>query len=123
MLDQLPDKVMTTLPWSSQLASAVTALLAHETWTPTVHSMRPVTDDVLEIVFSWPDDDDLRGMRLDRKVFDAATGRLMGSTVDEIAFDAVLMGICEPRDMAEFGAADTTGVRWLPLSDWIEDIS
>lgn len=88
-----------------------------------MRSIRPVTDDVLEIIFSWPDDDDLRGMRLDRKVFDAATGRMMGSTLDEIAFDVVLMGICEPRDIAEFHAADRTGIRWLPLSDWIADIS
>jgi hypothetical protein len=48
---------------------------------------------------------------------------MMGSTLDEIAFDVVLVGICEPRHIAEFGAADRTGVRWLPLSDWIADIS
>src|SRR5580700_2128051 len=115
---------MTASTWSSQLADAVRALLtSRDLGAPTVHSMRPVTDDVLEVVFSWPHDDDLRGMRLDRKVFDAATGRLVGSTLEEIAFDVVYMGICEPRPIEEFGAADTTGVRWLRLSDWIEDIS
>ena len=90
---------------------------------PTVHSIRPVTDDVLEVVFSWPGDDDLRGMRLDRKAFDTATGRLMHHTLDEIAFDVVNMGIIEPRRIAEFGATDAAGVRWLPLSEWIEEIS
>lgn len=90
---------------------------------PTFHSIRPVTDDVLEVVFSWLVDDDLRGIRLDRNVLDAATGRLMDHTLEEIAFDVVYLGICEPRDIAEFGAPDATGVRWLPLSDWIEDIS
>jgi hypothetical protein len=29
----------------------------------------------------------------------------------------------EPRGIEEFGAADATGVRWLPLSEWIEEIS
>ena len=90
---------------------------------PTVHAIRPVTDDVLEVVFSWLGDDDRRGIRLDRNVLDAATGRLMDHTLEEIAFDVVYLGICEPRDIAEFGAPDTTGVRWLPLSDWIAEIS
>jgi hypothetical protein len=90
---------------------------------PTVRSIRPVTDDVLEVVFSGPDGDDRRGMRLDRTVLDAATGRLLGHTLEEIAFDVVYMGICEPRSIEEFGVADATGVRWLPLSDWIEEIS
>lgn len=112
-----------TVPWSSQLADAVRALLARETRAPTVHSIRPVTDDVLEVIFSWPDDVDLRGMRLDRNVLDAATGRLMGSKLDEIAFDVFAMGIREPRRIEEFGPADTAGVRWLPLSDWIADVS
>ena len=114
---------MTTSTWSSQLADAVRAKLAGTTVAPTVHSIRPVADDMLEVVFSGPGDDELRGMRLDKKVFDAATGRLMGNTLEEIAFDVVYMGICEPRGIEEFGAADATGVRWLPLSDWIEEIS
>lgn len=90
---------------------------------PTLHSIRPVADDVLEVVFSMLGDDDLRGMRLDRKVFDAAAGRLMHSSLEEIAFDVVSMGICEPRRREEFGAADTTGVHWLRLSEWLEDVS
>lgn len=77
---------------------------------------------MLEVVFSVPGDDDLRGMRLDRKVLDAAPGRLMQSSLEEIAFDVVSMGIREPRRIEEF-CADATGVRWLPLSEWIEDIS
>jgi hypothetical protein len=54
-------QVVTTSTWSSQLGDAVRAGLAGETMVPTVHSIRPVTDDVLEVVFSWPDDADLRG--------------------------------------------------------------
>jgi hypothetical protein len=109
--------------WSSQLADAVRAQLAGETFAPTVHSIRPVTDDVLEVVFSWPGDDDRRGMRLDRNVLDVATGRLTDHTVEETAFDVVYCGICEPRDIKELGAPDATGVRWLPLSDWVAEIS
>jgi hypothetical protein len=89
----------------------------------TVHSIRPVSDDVLEVVFSLPGDDDLRGMRVDRNVLDAEPGRLRQSSLEEIAFDVVSMGICEPRRIDEFCAADTTGVRWLPLSEWLADIS
>ena len=90
---------------------------------PAFHSIRPVTDDVLEVVFSWLGDDDLRGLRLDRNVLDVATGRLMNHTLEETAFDVVSLGIREPRDIAEFRAPDTKGVRWLSLSDWIADIS
>ena len=78
---------------------------------------------MLEVVFSGPGDNDLRGIRLDRQVLDAATGRLMQHTLEEIAFDVVYLGICEPRNIAAFNAADANGVRWLPLSDWIVDIS
>ena len=89
-----------------------------------MHSIRAVTDDVVEVVFSGnPDGDDLRGIRLDRKVLDAAPGRLEGRTLSELAFDVVHLGIGEPRDPAEFDAADASGVRWLPLSDWIAEIS
>jgi hypothetical protein len=115
---------MTTPPWSSRLADAVRAELARAGWTPTVHAIRPVTDDVLEVVFSGSrDGNDLRGIRLDRRALDAATGRLQGHTLEETAFDVVYLGISEPRNMAAFDAPDASGVRWLPLADWIADIS
>lgn len=85
--------------------------------------VRPVADDVLEIVFSAPGDDDERGIRLDRRTIEAARGRLTQSSLDEIAFDVVTMGIGEPRSAEEFTDLDAEGVRWLPLADWLEDIS
>ena len=84
----------------------------------TVHSIRPVGDDVFEVVFSVPYDAHLRGIRLDRKTVEAATGRLMQSSLDEIAFDEVHIGICEPKPIEEFHPADTAGVHWLPLAEW-----
>ena len=109
--------------WSSQLAQEVTAQLSRRTTTVAVHSVRPISDDILEIVFSVPGDDDARGIRVDRRVIESTDGRLMQSSLDEIAFDVVAMGICEPRRLDEFREVDTAGVRWLPLSDWLEDIS
>ncbi|MEX0665749.1 MAG: hypothetical protein WD598_13415 [Acidimicrobiia bacterium] len=89
----------------------------------TVHSIRPVGDDVLEVVFSVPFDTHRRGIRLDRNTVEAARGRLMHSSLEEIAFDVVSMGIREPRPLAEFHSADTAGVHWLKLAEWLEDIS
>jgi hypothetical protein len=109
--------------WSSQLAEAVATQLSRRATAVTVHSIRPVSDHVLEIVFSVRGDDDLRGIRVERTVIESSDGRVMQSSLDEIAFDVVAMGICEPRRLEEFCEADTAGVRWLPLSDWLEDIS
>lgn len=114
---------MTTGTWSSELAEAVATLLSRRATPVAVLSVRPISDDVLEIVFSVPGDDDARGIRLDRRIIESSGGRLTQSSLDEIAFDVVAMGICEPRRLEEFRQADTAGVRWLPLSDWLEDIS
>lgn len=109
--------------WSSQLAEAVAAQLPRRSTAATVHSVRPSSDDVLEIVFSVPGDEDERGIRVDRRVIESTGSRLAQSSLDEIAFDVVAMGICEPRRVEEFCEVDPSGVRWLPLSDWLEDIS
>jgi hypothetical protein len=101
----------------------VEAQLSGRTTTVAVHSVRPISDDVLEIVFSVPGEDDARGIRLDRRVIESSGGRLMQSSLDEIAFDVVAMGICEPRRLEDFRETDAAGVRWLPLSDWLQDIS
>ncbi len=78
---------------------------------------------MLEVTFSTPGDTVLRGMRIDRGVLDATPGRLSGSSLEEIAFDILTTGICEPRDIDEFSIVDEAGVHWLPLADWLADIS
>ena len=114
---------MTASSWALALANAVAAQLGRMTVTARVRWIRPTADDVLEVVFSAPGDNELRGLRVDRQTLEAATGRLAQSSLDEIAFDVVTMGIDEPRPIEEFCVADTSGVRWLRLSDWLADIS
>lgn len=42
---------------------------------------------------------------------------------EELAFNVVHLAIGEPRSIEEFSEPDTVDIRWLPLSDWIADVS
>jgi len=75
-----------------------------------VHSIRPAGDDVLEIVFSVPYASELRGIRLERPVIENARGRLLDSSLEEIAFNVVQLSIDEPRNIKKFSVADSEGV-------------
>ncbi len=109
--------------WALQLADAIAETVARQCRPVPLCSVRVVGDDALEITFSTPYDTDLHGMRVDRKVIETIPSRLMSSSLGEIAFDVVTMGICEPRRNEEFCEADESGVRWLPFLTWLADIS
>ncbi len=112
-----------TTSWAAQLAAAVWANQATGGVPVILHRVTPISDGVLEVVFYGGADVTLFGLRLEREVLEAATGRLMGCSVEELAFDVVTLGIREPRARESFFPEDAGGVRWLPLSDWIDDIS
>jgi hypothetical protein len=106
--------------WATTLAASVRSMLAGRRMWITVHSIQTVSSDEVQIVFSSPDDATLRGVRLDRQAVAAASERVRTSTLDELAFDVVLLGLEEPRSMGDYGEPDEHGVRWLPMVEWLD---
>jgi hypothetical protein len=107
--------------WADRLASAVLAQMARQNTDREIHSVRAVSATAVEIVFSVPGEGTLRGIRLDLSWVEAASGRIEGSTIEELAFNIVHLGVLEPRSIHEFTVEDTAGVRWLSTENWLED--
>jgi hypothetical protein len=107
--------------WADSLASAVLAQMARHNTDTKIHSVRALSATTVEIVFSVLGESTLRGIRLDLSWVEAASGRIEGSTIEELAFDTVHLGILEPRSIHEFSEEDNAGVRWLSTENWLED--
>jgi hypothetical protein len=48
--------------------------------------------------------------------------RIRDSTIEELAFDLILLGVCEPRSMNEFLPPDDNGIAWMPTDRWLDDV-
>jgi hypothetical protein len=88
-----------------------------------LHSVTAIPPDAVQMIFSDPQGGGLRGMRIDRASVRSARERVRDSSLDELAFDLVTTGICEPRSSDEFSPADSDGVRWLPLGRWSDEVT
>lgn len=86
----------------------------------TLQSIRAVTPRRVEVVYRWPGEDNLRGIQLDLSSVEGASERIRNSTVDELAFDLVVIGLEEPRRIEEFTDSDENGIRWLPTEEWLD---
>ncbi len=104
--------------WSWRLAVAV---VQHAAGRPHVRvlSLALPSADEFEVTFVPVGGSGPLGIRLDRRVLDAGSSRLSGASVDELAFDVVVLGLVEPRGD---GAGDPASpvVRWLSLDDWAQ---
>lgn len=113
--------------WASRLAAAVEGQFAEIAGrTPTrgqLCSVTAISPDVVEMIYSDPQGGGLRGMRIDLASVRSAGHRVRDSSLDELAFDLVTTGICEPRPSDEFAPADSDGVRWLSLDRWLDEVT
>ncbi len=107
--------------WADRLASAVRDQMAKQDADREIHSVQAISDAAVEIVFSIPGERMLRGIRTDLSWVEAASGRIKGSSVEELAFNLVQLGVLEPRSIHELTAEDNAGVRWLATENWLED--
>lgn len=107
--------------WADRLTAAILHQIARQDIGRDVKSVRSVAGTAVEIVFSVPGEVTLRGIRLDFSWTEKASGRLKGSTADELAFNVVHLGVLEPRSIDEFTVEDRAGVRWLSTDNWLED--
>jgi len=107
--------------WADRLAAAVLVQMARENTDRVIHFARAASATIVEIVFSVPGEGALRGIRVDLSWVEAASGRLKGSTFEELAFNIVQLGVLEPRSIHEFTVEDTASVRWLSTENWLED--
>ena len=114
---------MTTSDWASRLAAAIALELATRPAIPQLRSITATSSQELEVIYSDVADTELRGIRISADLVRSAPQRLSESSVDELAFDIVTTGICEPRPPEDFLPPDANGVKWLWLPGWLEEIS
>jgi hypothetical protein len=90
--------------------------------TPRLHSIAVVSPNEIAVIFSDSIDseENVKGIRLNLRSVQLGPDRIRLSSIDELAFDLVYLGICEPRYMDEFLPADLQGIRWLPVDRWLE---
>lgn len=105
-------------PWASQVVEAVRGHCAQRRMRATLVSVHIGPSQLVEVVYSWPGERGLRGIRFDPGSVQR-TERGPGSTAGELAFDVVLVGIEEPRTVEDFSEPDADGVRWLPIEEWL----
>lgn len=79
--------------------------------------------EVVEVVYSDPASDELRGMRISLALVRSAPERIRQSSIEELAFDIVTTGVFEPRPPEDFLLPDHAGIRWLSMDRWIEEVS
>jgi hypothetical protein len=107
--------------WADHLTAAILSQIARQDIDREIHSVRAVSGTAVEIIFSIPGEVTLRGIRIDLPWVEGASGRFKGGTHEELAFNAVELGILEPRSVDEFTTEDESGVRWLSTENWLED--
>lgn len=116
---------MTGAEWAARLAAAIATRVEAIALPGEVrlHSIAATSPEEVEVIYSVPGDTGLRGMRISAEVVRSAPERIRVSSIDELAFDIVTTGILEPRVPNEFAPADRSGVRWLPISEWLKEIT
>lgn len=108
--------------WAAQFADAVRAEFTQRAQQTeiTLRSVEAVSLQAVEVVYAWPGEDTLRGIRLDLSSVERASERIRTSSVGELAFDVVLAGMMEPRAIEDFAEPDASGIRWLPAHEWLD---
>jgi hypothetical protein len=85
-----------------------------------LHEITAISPEAVEVTYSQAGDTCLRGIRVDAASVRGGLGGMAELTFPELAFYLVYVGICEPRSIDEYSPADSDGVRWLPLEQWLE---
>ena len=114
---------MTPPDWAPRLVDAIERELAERPAVVHVHWVRATSPEEVEVVYSdWANTERL-GFRLSASLVQSAPWRIRDSSIDELAFDIRTTVICEPRAPDNFLPPDTNGVRWLPWSQWLEEVT
>jgi hypothetical protein len=108
------------LDWAPCLATAIASKLAERTWEVRVRSVKVAARDVVEVIYTDSLDADPKGIRLDLGSVRLGPERIRALSIDELAFDLIYLGMCEPRSIEDFLPPDSDGVRWLPAHQWLE---
>src|SRR4051794_6949297 len=108
--------------WASRVVDAVNTQFHEEKALVELVLVTAPTPVSIELVFKHPGDVHLRGMRLNVEAVRQGPERIRESSVDELAFDLIHMGICEPRALREFLPPDKNGIAWLPIDEWLDEV-
>lgn len=106
--------------WATRVANEVRLQYADGPREMGLQSVRATSPQAVEVIYSWPGEETLRGIRLHLASVEAASWRIRASTAGELAFDLVAVGMQEPRPLEEFSEPDENGIRWLPTSAWLD---
>lgn len=109
--------------WASQLSAAVRSQFGARPRTVELYSVTAASSEVVEIVHSDPAGRGLRGIRIDQTSVLSARERISESSIDELAFDLVCIGMEEPKPEEDFLPPDDHGVTWLRLDRWLDENS
>jgi hypothetical protein len=109
-----------TEQWATRIADAVRAEFTQRPMDITLQSVQALSSQSVEVVYSWPGEDTLRGIRLDLTSVERASERIRTSSAGELAFDLVVIGMQEPRAIEDFTEPDAKGIRWLPTQEWLD---
>ena len=88
-----------------------------------LRSVKATSPEEVEVVYIDHIYNEIRGVRISADEVRSAPQRISDSTIEEVAFDIVTTGICEPRPAEDFDAPDVNGVRWLSVPRWLEDVT
>jgi hypothetical protein len=107
--------------WSAHLAAAIASQCEEE---PEVHlqSADAKSADVVEVIYSVASGPGLLGVRIDAASFQSGPELLRSRTVGELAFYVLHIAMLEPRSTDEFTPPDASGIRWLPMSRWLNEL-
>lgn len=114
---------MTPSDWAHRLAAAIELEIAKWPGTSKVASMAVNSPEEIEVVYADGIGSDLCGIRIGSDVVRSAPQRVRLSSIEELAFDIVSTVIREPRPPEDFLPPDANGVKWLSLSQWLDEIS
>lgn len=109
--------------WATQLSAAIQSQFGARPRTVELYSVRAVSPNVVEIIHSDPGGRGVRGIRIDRTSVLSARERISDSSIVELAFDLVYIGMEEPKPEEDFLPPDLDGVTWLRLARWLDENS
>lgn len=110
------------MSWATVLRAHIIREYSKRSETSELYAVRVISDDEIAIVFADGPNRPLKGIRLDRQAVRSGPERIRVSSLSEIAFDLVVMGICEPRLARYFLPPDEEGISWMSAERWLDDV-
>lgn len=114
-----------TQAWAQQVVESLSSIISDHAVRRSgisVHAVRAPAPDVIEVLYSWAGDEDIRGIRLEESALRNGSEFVRTMAPLDVATYLKHVGICEPRSIDEYKPADPNQIRWLPFDAWLGDL-